>query len=143
MVLKDTKVTAAPSTVLPSKNLVRSHCTAKAFRASKDGSRQGLACERQVLRWFEAQGYRLLQQRRKTPFGEIDLWLLGPDHKPCAVEVKSTPDFQFLETRISRKQRDRLRRTWRYLIDRHPGVPYLVAFQGSAGSPLILSLSDV
>lgn len=103
----------------------------------------GLWAENKIQNNFQEQGYRLLEQRKKTPFGEIDLWLYSKDLGFLAVEVKSLQSLGFLERRVSRKQKLRLIRTWTWILEKYPETPFLVAYVPPKGLPLILSLTDI
>jgi len=80
---------------------------------------KGAWAEALVLKYLLARGYTLLGQNRRTPFGEIDLWM--QDGKTyVAVEVKQRKDSQFgtpLEALTPQKYR-RIYQSAIYLLGR-------------------------
>lgn len=101
---------------------------------------RGLEAEILVLNHFKLQGYVLKDQRKKTPFGEIDLWLYSEKHGHLLLEVKTLENFDYLGSRISSKQRGRLRRTWTWILEAYPQTHFLVAFVEPSGSILTMPL---
>lgn len=70
-----------------------------------------------VQKFYEAKGYRLLQQRLKTPFAEVDLLFQSSQGHVLMVEVKSANIEDFYFFRISKKQKKRLERAVLYLSE--------------------------
>jgi Holliday junction resolvase-like predicted endonuclease len=80
-----------------------------------------------VARVLESQGARLIEQRYKTPFGEVDLFMVAPSGAKLIVEVKSVRSVEFAETRVSRRQRKRLQNVVQYLAEIHSEVEFMLA----------------
>ncbi|WP_415063723.1 YraN family protein [Bdellovibrio sp.] len=79
---------------------------------------RGLDSEKHVQKFYEEKGYKLLEQRLKTPFAEIDLIFKTPEGHALMVEVKTTNLSEFQNYRISRKQKARLLRALQFLTNR-------------------------
>ncbi len=112
--------------------MVRPQYTVKPSRVSENICKKhlvGLAAEDKVKTLFENKGYQLVQQRHRTPFGEIDL-LFKKKHKHyLMVEVKSRNKFVYL----SRRQKLALRKSYEYLMSRYkePILFYLALVEGN------------
>ncbi|PZA08448.1 MULTISPECIES: YraN family protein [unclassified Meiothermus] len=80
---------------------------------------RGAWAETLAKEYLLAQGYALLGQNRRTPYGELDLWMQdGPVY--VAVEVKQRKDGRFgtpLEA-ITPAKLERMRRSVLYLLRR-------------------------
>lgn len=61
-----------------------------------------------VKNHLQLRGYRVLQQRFKTPYGEIDLLIESPKGGLVVLEVKNLGRVDWLERRISQRQLLRL-----------------------------------
>jgi len=91
---------------------------------------RGLECEDVVLNYFSKQ-YDLLTQRGKTPFGEVDLILKHQsNNKILVIEVKSISNRNLLSFRVTRNQKQRLSRSFLYLIQKYHGydLEFVYAF---------------
>lgn len=73
--------------------------------------------EEKVLHHYREKGFRLLKQRLRTPYAEIDLLLEAPEDFLVMVEVKSVSDEAFISSRISRRQRSRQDKALLYLSE--------------------------
>ncbi|HWU44027.1 MAG TPA: YraN family protein [Bdellovibrio sp.] len=76
---------------------------------------RGLQAESLVLSHYQNKNYRLLHQRVKTPFAEIDLLFRTPSGNLLVVEVKAANLSSFYGTRVSWKQKNRLLRAANFL----------------------------
>ena len=69
------------------------------------------------------QGYKLLDQNYRTPYGEIDLILMSPEQEIVFVEVKSRTSIVcgYPESAVNyRKKRHIIRSAYYYLQERYP-----------------------
>lgn len=80
----------------------------------KSSSERGLESENLVIQHYASKGYRLIQQRVKTVFAEVDLIFQGKKGNLILVEVKSLSSWDFFQHRISEKQKKRLSRALQY-----------------------------
>lgn len=71
-----------------------------------------------MIQYYQNRGYRLWQQRVKTPFAEIDLLFVTPQKHCLMVEVKSVTSTDFIPYRISLKQKQRQARALVYLAEK-------------------------
>lgn len=69
--------------------------------------------------FLSLKGYKILQKRYKTKFGEIDL-LASKAHTLIAIEVKYRSDQESLPYVISPKQQARIRRALEYAHKKYP-----------------------
>jgi Holliday junction resolvase-like predicted endonuclease len=69
----------------------------------------GREAEQLVLEAYLKRGYQLRAKNFKSPFGEIDLWLVK-GHKDLLVEVKTLKSAEHLSRRVTRGQVSRLQR---------------------------------
>lgn len=67
-----------------------------------------------VVEFYLREGYRLLHQRLKTPYAEIDLVFKSSSGHVILVEVKAVTAKIFYGARLSLKQRQRLRRAFEW-----------------------------
>ena len=80
---------------------------------------KGAWAEAAARRHLERQGYRLIAKNRRTPYGEIDLWM-EKDGVPVFVEVKQRRDHRFgtpLEA-ITPRKLERVRKSALFLLGR-------------------------
>lgn len=87
----------------------------KPFLESKNTER-GLYCEQIVIKYFQKQGYRLIQHRAQTPFAEVDILMQDPLDCLVLIEVKSVKSFEFLSRSLGVKQKKRLLKTLEYFV---------------------------
>lgn len=80
---------------------------------------RGFECEQIVIQYYQNKGYRLWQQRMKTPFAEIDLVFVTPQKHCLIVEVKSVTSTDFIPYRISKKQKQRQARALIFLAEKN------------------------
>jgi putative endonuclease len=73
----------------------------------RDAERRGRGAETLAALWLLAKGYRILAQRERTPYGEIDVAAFK-DGVLVIIEVKARPSFN--EGVLAVKQRNRLLR---------------------------------
>lgn len=82
-----------------------------------DSQEWGRSAEDIVQREYENRGYRLIRKRWRTPVAEIDL-VMASLSEYVIIEVKRLSKRGFAETRVSRPQKQRLRRAQMMLQDR-------------------------
>ena len=70
----------------------------------------------------------MLEQRKKTPFGEVDLLFRSATGSLQIVEVKSIGDLGIVEARLSSKQRRRLGHVAEFFMQHHSEVELWLAF---------------
>jgi Holliday junction resolvase-like predicted endonuclease len=86
--------------------------------SDKANIRTGWQCEEIALGIYQSRGYELLRRRWKTPFAELDLFLKSPEGTWVIVEVKSLPSTDYVESRLGRKQKMRLKRAFLWLTEK-------------------------
>jgi len=90
---------------------------------------KGRWAEDAALAYLEARGYRLVARNRRTPYGEIDLWL-EKDGLPVFVEVKQRVSGRYgtpLES-IRPWKLERMKKSALYLLGREDvSVRFLAA----------------
>ncbi|MDG0816521.1 YraN family protein [Bdellovibrio svalbardensis] len=79
---------------------------------------RGLESEKAVIHFYSKKKFKLLKQRLKTPFAEIDLLFRSPEGHLLMVEVKSANQSCFYSARISKRQMQRLGRAASFLAAR-------------------------
>ncbi|MBX3041308.1 MAG: YraN family protein [Bdellovibrionaceae bacterium] len=103
---------------------------------------KGLVAEDKVRRHLEGQGYHLVRSRFKTPFAEIDL-LMRSGNESLLVEVKSLSAKGFPETRLGRRQKQRLRHAQEWLAQKtESDVSLVLAMVEESGQILLFNLSE-
>lgn len=92
-----------------------------------------------VCRYFLARSFRILKTRWRTPYAEIDLLVERSNGELWIVEIKTLSQFDFLSVRVSRKQRERLKRAYIFVQSktRRPVCLYL-AFVDNSGEILLV-----
>ena len=83
--------------------------TVRPLPASKNILR-GLEAENHVRNHYLEKGFKLLHHRLRTKLAEADLVFLDQDGRILIVEVKSWTRPEFIEFRLSQKQKRRLQR---------------------------------
>ena len=137
MDLKHTKAMQAPVTEKPSQTSAPASSTGKLSLGSKNTWRAWY-CEERVIHFYLNLGYRCLARRWKTPFAEIDLCLETPEKEILLVEVKSVRSLDYLDCRLTLRQKRRLQRAWLYCLERRPQVRLVLAVVSQQGEILIL-----
>jgi putative endonuclease len=87
------------------------------MRDRRDAERRGRGAETLAALWLLAKGYRILAQRERTPYGEIDIAAFK-DGVLVVVEVKARPSFAEGAMAVSYTQRTRLLRAAQDLAKR-------------------------
>ena len=144
MDLKNTKAIRRPFTkkALPTTDPVCG--TAAPLPASKNTSlckahAQGEWAEQQVLQSFLKRGFRVLKTRWRTTYAEIDLIVESPQKEILILEIKSLSHFDFLDVRVSKKQKERLKRAHLFVQSKTPKPVHLIlAFVNSKGEILLV-----
>ncbi|HRO66795.1 MAG TPA: YraN family protein [Pseudobdellovibrionaceae bacterium] len=104
--------------------------------------KKGLLSEEKVRLHLEGRGCRLIRSRFKTPYAEIDL-LMRSGRGLLMVEVKSLSTRGFLETRLSRRQKERLHRAREWLAQgARDDVSLILAVVEESGKILLFNLSE-
>jgi Holliday junction resolvase-like predicted endonuclease len=94
------------------------------LRASKSTSplckahQRGIWAEAVVARYFKSKNFVILKSRLRTAYAEIDLIVESRDHEIWILEIKTLSHFDFLNVRISRKQKERLKRAHLFIQSR-------------------------
>lgn len=81
--------------------------------------RRGLVSEMAAATLLMAKGYRILQRRSRTPFGEIDI-IAVRGRRLAFVEVKRRNTRSAAEDAITPRQVSRIARAAAYWTSRHP-----------------------
>lgn len=103
---------------------------------------RGVLAERRVQEEMERRGYRMVRQRLRTPFAEVDL-LMASLAEYLLIEVKCVSHPDFLERRISSSQKRRLERAREYVEGRSRAPVRLVwAFVQPDGRILLLNAGE-
>lgn len=125
------------------KNTAPQRFTVPPFAELNSGSERGLLAEQRVADFLVGLGFQILHQRKKIFLGEVDIWAIDPNHVQRAFEVKTLTDVNYLDRRISMKDVRRLKTLYAFLLNRHPGLRYQVAFVDPKGSLIFLDLADL
>lgn len=112
---KFTKVTPQKFTGKPFKKKVQPCITEKPLVASKNSFDQGLQTELQVLEDLRKKSCTILGHRVRTPFAEVDILFLSSKGQIVLLEVKSLSKWAWIETRLTQKQLNRIKRAAFYL----------------------------
>lgn len=107
-----------------------------------DAREKGLWAERVVAEQLSRAGWRVLAQRWRTPFAEVDLFVRR-GIEDALVEVKTVTHQAFLGGRLSPRQTERLLRAREYCQSRS-GRPtrLLLAWVGPRGEIQLFNLPD-
>lgn len=98
---------------------------------------KGEWAEAQVIRHFKK--FKLLHQRLRTPFAEVDLVFQMSPREVLMVEVKALRSFDFLPQRISTKQKQRIFRARTYYQEKFRSLVVLNwAFVNEVGDVLVI-----
>lgn len=100
----------------------------------------GLNKEEKARDYFIAKGYSLLAERYHCPFAEVDLLFRTPKSL-LIIEVKSISRFDFILTRVSKRQKVRLCNAQLYIQEKFQ-IPteILVVYVDSSNSIIELPL---
>jgi len=90
--------------------------------------KQGLEAEELAIQHFVQRGYKLVQQRIKTPFAEVDALLQSAKGGWLMIEVKTLSQPEMIEVRLPAAQKNRLARAHQYLQQKHPDLEFLVVY---------------
>lgn len=82
---------------------------------AKSANQFGLETEIKVIKDLEIKNCKILGHRIKTPFAEIDILFRSSKGVIVLLEVKSLSKWIWLESRVTKKQSDRLKRATIYL----------------------------
>jgi putative endonuclease len=81
--------------------------------------RRGLVAELLASAILLAKGYRILDRRHRTPFGEIDI-IAARGRRLAFVEVKRRDSFADAEAALTPRQAGRIASAADHWLDRHP-----------------------
>lgn len=93
----------------------------------------GEKCEAFALQFYLRLGFQLKAQRLKTKYAEIDLVFVSPQKHLILVEVKSKTRAGFEAFRVSKNQKDRLRRAHEHFSSKWPHVESHLAIVSQDG----------
>lgn len=80
--------------------------------------KRGLLSEDRVAAYYQKKSYRLIEQRVKTPFAELDLLFRTPEGHLLIVEVKTANLSSFYNYKVTPRQKIRLLRAVQFLAER-------------------------
>ena len=114
--------------------------TEKPSLGSKNISK-GLWAEAKAKAYYQKQNYKFLISRWQSPFAEVDLVFRDPEGVIVLIEVKSLTRNDYLMTRLTLKQRQRLSRVVRMLNERGRPCRFELAVVSQSGE--VQCFSDV
>lgn len=82
--------------------------------------RYGLWAEKKAIEYLEQQGYTLIAQRARTPYGEIDLIMQSPQPCLCFIEVKARKTLEDALYALSPRQYQRIANGALHYVATHP-----------------------
>ncbi len=91
--------------------------SAPSVASRRKAERRGRFAETLAALWLLSKGYRILAQRARTPYGEVDIAAMK-DGVLVIVEVKARPSLEAGVFAVSLKQRGRLIRAGQDLARR-------------------------
>ncbi|MBC7370115.1 MAG: YraN family protein [Bdellovibrionaceae bacterium] len=100
---------------------------------------RGVQAELAVANYFTKKHFVILKSRFRTVYAEIDLIVESRDHEIWILEIKTLSSFDFLDVRVSWKQKERLKRAHLFVQSRTPKrVRLALAFVDRAGEVLVI-----
>ncbi len=103
---------------------------------------RGLAAEKAAANWLKLKGYKILETRYKTKFGEIDL-IISKKDVIAFVEVKARKDkSQALES-VTPKMQERITQAAMYYISQNNVCDYDLRFDVVTVSPTFLGFNHI
>lgn len=109
------KATLQKSTGKPSAVKVQVLSTERPSAELKNSSQAGIDAENLVAEDLINRKCKILKQRFRTPFAEVDLIVRNQKNQIVLVEVKTLSRWEWVENRITQKQTVRLKRAMIYL----------------------------
>jgi len=98
-----------------------------------------LWAEECVAQYFLKKNFKVLKRRFRTTYAELDLILESPKQEIFVLEIKTISHFDFLDVRVSQKQKDRLKRAHMFLQSKTlKEVRLCLVFVDKKGEILIL-----
>lgn len=92
-----------------------------------------------MIAHFQQKSFRILKIRWRTTYAEIDLIVESPKNEIWILEIKSLSHFDFLDVRVSWRQKERLKRAHLFVQSKTPRPVLLaLAFVDKKGEVLIL-----
>jgi Holliday junction resolvase-like predicted endonuclease len=140
---KHTKATQQSFTSKASQSTGLVSGTVEPLPASKNTSlckahAQGQWAEMKVADYFIKKSFRILKTRWRTTYAEIDLVVESPQREIWILEIKSLSHFDFLDVRVSKKQKERLKRAHLFVQSKTPKpVRLALAFVDRKGEILV------
>jgi len=80
---------------------------------------RGLSAEVRAAYILKREKYKILERNFVAPFGEIDI-IAKDENCIVVVEVKQRQTLKKMRLCVSSGQRGRIRKTWKYFMDRNP-----------------------
>ncbi|WP_413291421.1 YraN family protein [Bdellovibrio sp. HCB337] len=100
---------------------------------------RGEWAENRVAEHFQRKSFRILKSRWRTTYAEIDLLVESPRQEIWILEVKTLSTFDFLDVRVSRKQKERLKRAHLFVQSKTPKpVRLALVFVDKKGQVLVI-----
>ena len=98
-----------------------------------------MQAELAVTKYFTDKNFVVLRSRLRTTYAEIDLIVESPRHEIWILEIKTLSHFDFLDVRVSWKQKARLKRAHHFVQSRtKKAVRLALAFVDKRGEVLII-----
>ena len=103
---------------------------------------KGVESENRVIKELMSQGWQVLHHRYKTKLAEIDIIFKKQNHIRL-IEVKSISNWDFVNYRVSKKQKIRLQRAFLYLQSHYKGEMTLeLALVAIGGEILFIEIEN-
>jgi len=103
---------------------------------------KGVKAERAAANWLKLKGYKILEMRYKTKFGEIDL-IISKNNLIAFVEVKARKDNATALESITPKMRLRITQSAQYYISQNDVSEYDFRFDVVTVSPSFLGMVTI
>lgn len=103
---------------------------------------KGVKAERAAANWLKLKGYKILEMRYKTKFGEIDL-IISKSNLIAFVEVKARKDNATALESITPRMRQRITQSAMYYISQNDVGEYDLRFDVVTVSPSFLGMVTI
>jgi len=103
---------------------------------------KGVEAEKSAANWLRLKGYKILETRYKTKFGEIDL-IISKNNLIAFVEVKARADKGTALESITPKMQKRITQAAMYYISQNDVQDYDLRFDVVTVSPSFLGMSTI
>ncbi|MBS1971836.1 MAG: YraN family protein [Bdellovibrionales bacterium] len=92
-----------------------------------------------MIQFLRSKNLKILKTRWRTTYAEIDILAESPRGEVWIFEVKSLSHFDFLDVRVSRRQKERLKRAFLFVQSKtRKPVQIALAFVDKTGEVLII-----